>query len=107
MIILMIFFKKIKNKKIGKKYNFIFYKIVATAGSEYDFTLQCLQKNVIFNVPITEIVNNTDILYALHPAQACYIGIKYVKYLNNNKSPQDAHSKNKKITSFSSTSCRY
>lgn len=70
------FFKKNKNKN-----RHVFYKIVDNIR-EQDFILQCINKESAFYASLSEIVFDRDILCALHPIQACYIGIEYSKRIN-------------------------
>ena len=80
------FFGKNTKKFLGKKSNYIFYKIVDSIKNE-KYTLQCINTNSIFQAKITDIIFDLDILHGLHPIQACYIGIEYVNYLKKLNNP--------------------
>lgn len=71
-----------KPKDIGL---FVAYKIVdSTLVDERElYTLQCINTNAVFKSDIHKIVSDTDLLYYLHPIQACYIGIEYGKLFDN------------------------
>lgn len=75
-----------KNKNINskKRSDYIFYKIV-DSFEKGEYALQCINTNAIFHSNISDIVFDLDILYGLHPIQACYIGIEYAKYIKNHK----------------------
>lgn len=103
-----VFFKKFFNfirNFLGnntEKANYIFYKIIGLTSDIY--TLQCINKNVIFYAKITDIVFDMEILYGLHPIQACYIGVEYAKYLQKTDAPT-AKFQHKKLYKYSV--CRY
>lgn len=63
--------------------SFIFYKIVDTIKENY--IIQCINTKATISASISDIVNDCQFLYALHPAQACYIGIKYAEKSNRLK----------------------
>lgn len=48
------------------------------------YTLKCVNTNSIFQADIAKITSDLDILYGLHPLQACFIGIEYAKYIKQN-----------------------
>jgi len=54
---------------------FIFYKIIESSESSY--TLHCINTKAIFQITLVELVSDKQILYALHPVQACFIGIEF------------------------------
>lgn len=71
-----------KPKKIHQnKSDYIFYKIVDSIDFKI-YSLQCINTNAIFHASLSEIVFDYDILYRLHPIQACFIGIEYGKSIN-------------------------
>lgn len=72
-----------KRARIDGKINYIFYKIVDFDGSQY--VLQCINTRAIFRYNIVSLVQDIDILYGLHPSQACFIGIEFAKYFKNNR----------------------
>lgn len=69
-----------KNQKFTEikdnKDKFIFFRIVDTLHDD-KFLLQCINTRTTFKATIFEIVCDLDILYGLHPIQACYIGMEY------------------------------
>lgn len=65
---------KYKTLDDGRR-KYIFYRIVDSKSEKY--FLQTINTKVIIKLNIFEIVNDRDILFALHPIQACYIGIRY------------------------------
>ncbi|MFT3741564.1 MAG: hypothetical protein QM752_02655 [Gammaproteobacteria bacterium] len=75
--------------------NQFFYKIIDNYNDKY--VIQCANTSSIFYVKMVEILRDTEILYNLHPMQACYIGIEYSK--NFDKSPTD----NKNYSKFYET----
>ncbi|OGO96409.1 MAG: hypothetical protein A3F41_03125 [Coxiella sp. RIFCSPHIGHO2_12_FULL_44_14] len=81
----------------NKKSDFIFYKIVDFCQQDELYTIQCIRKNTIIRATIAEIVFDIDILYGLHPVQACYAGIEYAKHLKkSNVLPLAIQQKQKK-----------
>lgn len=63
-----------------KKSNFIFYKIVDFDSHSLLYTLQCINTKTTFLIQLVEIIFDVDILFSLHPVQACFVGIEYAKY---------------------------
>src|SRR5262249_14490375 len=73
-------FKNQENNKSA----YIFYKIVDFLEETKEFALQCINTKAIFYEKILDIVLDTDILYSLHPIQACFVGIEYAIFQKNN-----------------------
>jgi len=96
------FLKKRKNINNDSKSNFIFYRIVDTGRTEFEYTLQCIKTNAFFIATISDIISDSTFLLALHPTQACYLGIEYAKYINKN--PTSGTNKNAKAREIV---CRY
>lgn len=80
-----IFFHKNPNQCNNKKLSHVFYKII-DSNQDGNYTLHCINTSAIFHAKITEIIFDADILYRLHPIQACYIGIEYARYAQKNQS---------------------
>jgi hypothetical protein len=79
---------------------YIFYKIVNLIDKKY--LLQCINTKATFLAGINDIVADEDILYGLHPIQACYIGIEYATS-KSNQSLSIVTNKN----AYENSSCRY
>lgn len=77
------FTKKGLNENIAAE--FIFYKIVHFSEKDNKYLLQCINTKATFFAKINDIIIDKDILYGLHPIQACYIGIEYAVGIKNNK----------------------
>lgn len=76
-------YSKIRNIGIGTGQdlsNYIFYKIVYYDDESRRFTIQCINTNTFFIVHISSLLCDLDILYSLHPIQACFVGIEAVYY---------------------------
>ena len=71
---------------------YVFYKIVDT-DFDCGYVLQCINTKSHFNVSISDLVFDLDLLYRLHPVQACYIGLQYAAFIKN-------HEQKSKITSY-------
>jgi hypothetical protein len=75
-----------KNHKSSKFKNdivdYVFYKILDFDEYKSKYIIQCIKTNTVFESSINEILSDLDILYYLHPIQACYIGIEYAKKNN-------------------------
>lgn len=71
---------------------YVFYKIVDT-DCECGYILQCINTKSHFNVSISDLVFDLDLLYRLHPVQACYIGLQYAFYIKK-------HEQTSKITTY-------
>lgn len=96
---------KKNDHSINEKSNYIYYKIVDFIKNE-KYALQCINTSAIFYASISEIVLDTDILYALHPIQACYIGIEYARHIKKHNFQKTVQkNKNYKINSY--PGCRY
>ncbi|TLY46797.1 MAG: hypothetical protein E6K54_08060 [Gammaproteobacteria bacterium] len=67
------------NYKKDNRASYIIYKIVDQMPDKNIFILQCINTKAIFHLPLSNIVSDGDILYSLHPIQACYVGIEYAK----------------------------
>ena len=83
-------FLKWLHKETNPNKRFIFYKLVDFSTDNHHFTLQCINTNRLFYATVAEIMRDVDILYALHPVQACYIGVIYRQsptYLADNIAP--------------------
>ncbi len=65
----------------NEKSEFIFYKIVDLSKDGKRYLMQCLNTHGMFYSNLNEIVADLNILYGLHPVQACYIGIEYIMQL--------------------------
>lgn len=74
-----------------QKANYIFYKVVDFAETTKEYVLRCINSSATFRSKITDIVFDSDILYGLHPIQACYIGIEYAKHIKSTKSSPTVH----------------
>lgn len=81
-------FSKNKTNIFDHKSHYIFYKIVDSFESK-EYALQCINTNAVFRAKLPDIVFDVDILYGLHPIQACYIGIEYAKFIKKINRPQD------------------
>lgn len=93
--------KFVKNKNNDKS-SYILYKIVDTTLNDKHFVLQYINTKVIFHIKISELVFDLDILYGLHPIQACYIGIEYSKHIkNSNPTPLEKKSLTEKLNKYS------
>lgn len=93
-----VFLNFFKNNDTDGKLNYIFYKIVDSIfenGKEY-YKIQCINTKAIFCSKIGDIVFDTDILYSLHPIQACYIGIEYAKFFKNDNEFGSNHNQKQK-----------
>lgn len=79
-----------KNPKniLDHKSRYIFYKIVDSIENE-EYTLQCINTNAVFRAKFPDIVFDVDILYGLHPIQACYIGIEYARFIKKINRPRE------------------
>ena len=75
-----------KKYHLDKKNRYIFYKIVDSHAAQ-EYILQCINTNAYFRAAITDIVFDSDLLYGLHPIQACYIGLEYAKYIKQFSTP--------------------
>jgi hypothetical protein len=83
---------------------FIFYKIVHFNDKQNKYMLQCFNTKATFLAKITDIISDEDILFSLHPIQACYIGIEYVAWLKqNNIDTKICNYQPKKISNYSSS----
>lgn len=71
----------IKRSTSDGKSEFIFYKIVDSSKEGKRYLMQCLNTYGMFYSNLNEIAADPNILYGLHPVQACYIGIEYVMQL--------------------------
>jgi len=94
---------KIRNN-VETKSKYIFYKIVDYFKEDNAYLLQCINTKATFRLTLTELVFDIDILYGLHPIQACYIGLEYSKLMQNNNQPQTKKQKDK---IKASSVCRY
>lgn len=83
---------------------YIIYKIVDLIPANNLFVLQCINTKAIFYLHLSDIVFDSDILYSLHPIQACYIGIEYAKSIKTAPFIPDKNAE-KKINKQSI--CRY
>lgn len=71
---------KLVSPSVDKK-NYIFYRIIEKLKNEEKFLLHCVNTSAIFYASMDEIMADVDILYGLHPIQACYIGIEYAFFI--------------------------
>lgn len=60
---------------------YVFYKIVDTCDEKDYFTLQCINTSALFYLTLEEMIADVDIIYSLHPVQACFVGIEYTKLM--------------------------
>ncbi|HLB41923.1 MAG TPA: hypothetical protein VJN02_03545, partial [Gammaproteobacteria bacterium] len=67
------------------------------------YLFQCINTKATFLATITDLILDGDILYSLHPIQACYIGIEYATQIKNNQQSIVFSDKNMSLYSF----CRY
>lgn len=71
------------------KTQFVLYKIVDSFKENW-FYIQCINTKGFFEISLSELVFDLQILHGLHPIQACFTGIKYAQSLSlaNNDSQQ-------------------
>lgn len=74
---------------------YIIYKIVDLIPTSNHFVLQCINTKAIFYLHLPDIVFDSDILYSLHPVQACYIGIEYAKFIKTAPFPKNKDAEHK------------
>lgn len=74
---------------------YIIYKIVDRIPANNLFVLQYINTKAIFYLHLSDIVFDSDILYSLHPIQACYIGIEYAKSIKTTPVPQNKEAEQK------------
>jgi hypothetical protein len=87
---------------------FILYKIVDSYFKEAveHYKIQCINTKAIFDMTLRDIVFDVDILYGLHPAQGCYVGIEYGKVIKADT--QDSKVQNQPGKIFDKyAACRY
>lgn len=92
--IFLSFICKILNADPEKIERYTFYKIVDLKEEKY--ILQCINKNVMFEATITDIIFDINILYGLHPIQTCYIGMEYAKHIKKTNTCPTLKNKPKK-----------
>jgi hypothetical protein len=102
--------RKQLNKFANRQTKYIFYRIIAVDQSMQKYTLQCINTRSIFYASLADIVFDKNIIYRLHPIQACYMGIEYSKSLEKGsisipKNYSDTH--NPFITSHGTYRLRY
>jgi hypothetical protein len=73
----------IRKPIIDERSEFIFYRIIDSEKEDH-YLIQCINTHRVFNISIDDLILDDDILYGLHPAQACYIGIEYGKIKSHN-----------------------
>ncbi len=78
-------FRKTHSVK-DRRSDYIFYKIIDLTHKQQLYLLQCINTKAVFHATLTDIVFDIEILSALHPIQACYIGIEYSKYIKISES---------------------
>ena|SRR3990167_7437038 len=86
--------KPFKKSKIDKEF-FILYKIVDSYSTEFEehYRVQCINTKVILELTVEDLVFDLDILYGLHPVQACFIGIEYAKLWKTRMLDPENHGK--------------
>lgn len=80
------FYKKLN---VDNKSSYVFYRIVDFTTESETYALQCVNTKAVFHSKIEQIVCDTDILYNLHPLQACFVGIEFAKFLRKNENKLD------------------
>ncbi len=85
MSLLSNFFYKNEVDTTEKMKDFIFYKIIDFDKRSNQYYLQCTNTSQVFRSSLIEIITDQDLLYSLHPWQACFIGIEYTKFLKQSK----------------------
>jgi hypothetical protein len=79
-ILTKVFLNLLSKSNKDKRASYIFYKIVDFINDKKEYTFQCINTHAIFHAKIIDIVFDIDLLYALHPIQACFVGIEYAKH---------------------------
>lgn len=74
------------SKNVEIKNYFVFYKIVNFIEKNNQYVLQCINTKAIFYYEITDLIFDLDILYGLHPIQACYVGMEYANFVKTTQS---------------------
>ena len=64
--------------------NHIFYRIVDNDQNEWRYKIQCMRTRNILTLSLLDTISDRDIIYGLHPIQACFIGIELSLYLKLN-----------------------
>ena len=83
----MDFLKKLLPTVIQRRLNkfancptkYIFYRIIDVDPSMKKYKLQCVNTRMIFHINLADMIADENIIYRLHPIQACYIGMEYAK----------------------------
>lgn len=103
--IVLSFVNRDQYSKDRKKSNYILYRIIDYVPKREEYILQCINKKAVFYSKLAEIISDIDILYGLHPIQACYIGIRCSEYLRKTKT--NILAKNSVRNSREYEVCRY
>lgn len=84
--------KPFKKSNMDKVF-FILYKIVDSYPTELGerYRVQCINTKAILELTVEDIVFDLDILYGLHPVQACFVGIEYAKLRQTRKLDPENH----------------
>lgn len=65
---------------------YIFYRIIDVDPSMEKYTLHCINTRMVFCIKLADMIADENIIYRLHPTQACYIGMEYAKIFKGQKS---------------------
>ena len=94
------FFKTLSFEGSNNISKLALYKIIDRNETKNDvYIIQCVNSKSIFEACISEIVCDKDILYGLHPLQACFIGIEYAQFSKSNRHNLKNHAKSSAIKS--------
>lgn len=63
--------------------DYIFYKLVDFNEQNGAYSIHCINTKAVVTATLDEIIRDMDILYSLHPAQACFIGLEYSQKMQN------------------------
>lgn len=78
--------KKTQNQNKDNRQRYIFYKIIdLNLNTTDEYILQCINTKALFKLNLFDLVFDIDLLYSLHPIQACYIGMEYALRLKEKK----------------------
>ncbi len=74
------------DKFTNRSTKYIFYRIIDVDPSMEKYTLHCVNTRMVFCINLADMIADENIIYRLHPTQACYIGMEYAKIFKEQKS---------------------
>ena len=61
-----------KRNKSSHRRDYIYYKVVDFSEEDHKYQIRCINTKAVVALTLLEVIADVDILFGLHPVQACF-----------------------------------